>query len=144
MKKLNQYILIINEDEEDRYLLDSAFASLHWEGQVKFIDTIEQAIRFLGQLSPAFYPSLIILDLNTPRWSGGAAFSQMKTLADATAVPVTLYCKQLQPLLREALLTLGITACYEKSYQLSQVIEIARACVNLTRSESKKESESFT
>ena len=59
-------ILVVDDDPDDRELIDEAFKEIDYEAEVKkFIDG-KALITYMQQVSPSMYPSLIVLDNSLP------------------------------------------------------------------------------
>jgi CheY-like chemotaxis protein len=74
------YILIAEDDEDDRLLLTSAFSEINSEYQLVFLDNGIELLNFFtlfeeGKVSRL--PSLLILDLNMPRKNGQEALRSL-------------------------------------------------------------------
>ena len=77
----NNYILIAEDDEDDRMLLKSAFVETSQNINLVFVENgvelIEHFIKIENGLIPAL-PSLLILDLNMPKKNGKEVLAELK------------------------------------------------------------------
>lgn len=61
-------IIIIEDDADDRFLLEEIFNKLNYQNEVMFFADSEQALEFF--LSTQIVPFLIISDINLPKLDG--------------------------------------------------------------------------
>jgi len=61
-------IIIIEDDEDDRLLLQEIFESLSYTNKLTFIEDPMEAIAYLG--SPLVKPFMILSDINMPKING--------------------------------------------------------------------------
>ena len=132
---VNRHILIVDDDEEDRYLLQAGFTDAGYTGPVKFVASIEAALHHLQQLSPSFYPSLIVLDFNKTGPNGSELLSYLHKRVGTEAVPVVFYSVGMRPLVRELLLSCGAAACLEKPATPKEIPSVVQALLKLAQSE---------
>jgi CheY-like chemotaxis protein len=128
----HHHILFVDDDEEDRYLLQTGFKEAGYTGHLKFVASIEAALKHLRQLSPPFYPSLIVLDFNNTGPNGSELLSHIHKLEGDKAVPVVFYSAGMRPLVRELLLACGVTACLEKPATPKEIPSVVQALLNLS------------
>lgn len=127
MSKSNPYILLADDDQDDRYFMNISFAEIGWNNSVKMVDSGEAVIRYLDTLPLALYPSLIVLDYNMPRMSGGATLAYLKTHEHYKDIPVVIYSTGMTPVLKNQLLTSGASSCFVKVSDQSKLVEMVRA-----------------
>ena len=137
MSEMHPYILIVEANEDNRYLLHSAFAKSGLSAPLKFIDSGELALKYLQQLSSSFFPSLIVLDMNMPGLNGHEVMSLIHKDEVMKKIPVLFYSSSMKPVVKELLLTLGATGCFEKHIEITQLIESATYYVEMANSESR-------
>lgn len=130
---LNHLILLVEDDEDDRTLLLQGFTDAGYSGDLKFVHSGEAALKYLQTLSPPFYPSLIVLDFNTPGLNGAEILGQIKKLEKIRPLPVVFYSHNMRPLVRELLLAAGATACLEKPTTTGGVREVVRSLLTLAQ-----------
>lgn len=64
----NGPIIVIEDDEDDRYILDNIFQKLAYENKIHFFPDGEKALLFLNQAD--VHPFLILSDINMPKIDG--------------------------------------------------------------------------
>lgn len=84
---MNQHtIFIAEDDEDDQFLLRSAFNSVGNPCELEFFSNGEQLVHRLGQTSRR--PTLILLDLNMPVMDGFQALYEIRQQAAFKTLPV--------------------------------------------------------
>ncbi|WP_066402671.1 response regulator [Flavisolibacter tropicus] len=125
MSEMHPYVLIVEADEDNRYLLYTAFTSAGWAVPLKFMDSGELALKYLQQLSPSFYPSLIILDMNMPGLNGNEVLALIRKGEDMKNIPIVFYSTAMKPVVSELLMALGAAGCFEIPDEMDKVVQLA-------------------
>lgn len=102
----NKRILLVDDDEEDRMLIQEAFKEIGAPDAVHFETNGEDALAYLDRHSHAL-PHLIVLDLNMPRMNGTQTLRYLKSDERYKHITVIIYSTSMNPLEREACLDLG-------------------------------------
>lgn len=77
--KHQDYILCVDDDEDDCLLLEEAIKKSGRDIRMKFLPSAEEAIAFLSRALNQFnLPKLIILDINMPRMNGTDLLSEIR------------------------------------------------------------------
>lgn len=89
------HILLVDDDEDDRYLTGEAFRQHFPASQVSAVEDGEELIEFLhysGRYADASHPlpELILLDLNMPRKDGREALRDIKSNPGLRHIPVVI------------------------------------------------------
>ncbi len=89
------YILIGEDDPDDRFLLQSAFEEMTGSCKLRFVEDGVELLHFLyaeaGKKDAARYPSFILLDLNMPRKDGRESLAELKSNAQLEHIPVIIF-----------------------------------------------------
>jgi CheY-like chemotaxis protein len=96
--KLNRYSIIVADDDEgDRFLINKAMKASGVEDQIHFVDDGQKLMDYLTEhlnSTPSGerpnLPCLILLDLNMPRLDGREALKLMKGNAQLKEIPVVI------------------------------------------------------
>lgn len=92
---LDPYILIGEDDPDDRFLLQSAFDEAPGTYNLCFVDNGVELLDFLKQEAakkgPALYPAFILLDLNMPRKDGREVLAELKATPHFENIPVIIF-----------------------------------------------------
>lgn len=102
----NKRILLVDDDEEDRMLIQEAFTEIGAPEVVHFETNGEDALSYLDSHLHAL-PYLIILDLNMPRMNGTQTLRTLKSDERYRHITVIIYSTSINPLERETCLSLG-------------------------------------
>lgn len=125
MSGMHPYVLIVEADEDNRYSLYTAFNNVGWTVPLKFMDSGELALKYLQQLSPPFYPTLIILDMNMPGLNGHEVLALIRKGEAMRNIPVVFYSSCMKPVVRELLMALGAAGCFEIPDEIDKVLQMA-------------------
>lgn len=89
------HILLVDDDEDDRYLTREAFQQHYPDSRISFAEDGEDLLNFLnyeGRHSEASHtlPELILLDLNMPRKDGREVLREIKTNEQFRHIPIVV------------------------------------------------------
>ncbi len=74
----NSFILIADDDADDRMLLETAFNEIGYIGKIGFVSNGEELTDYLDKLEGGIKPGVIILDLNMPRKNGMEVLKELR------------------------------------------------------------------
>jgi CheY-like chemotaxis protein len=126
MSNKSPYILLLDDDQDDRYFMDLSFTEIGWNKSVKFVASGEDAIQYLNSVSPSRLPTLIVLDYNMPKMNGGTTLTYLKTHEQYKDIPVIVYSTGMTPTLRNQLITSGAASCYVKAADQKKLVELVQ------------------
>jgi CheY-like chemotaxis protein len=94
MKKT--FILIAEDDADDRFLLQTAFEEKGFQDKIEFVENGVELLKFLEKIrlkdsDETIYPGFIMLDLNMPKKSGREALQELKQHPVFKSIPVIVY-----------------------------------------------------
>jgi CheY-like chemotaxis protein len=96
-------ILVVDDDADDRMIIDEAFQEIGYEAEVKkFIDG-KALLYYLEQIEPSLYRSLIVLDNTLPALEAADILSILKENASYKHIPVVIYTTLLTSFKKEKL-----------------------------------------
>lgn len=84
-------IVIAEDDEDDRLLVEDALKDSRLINQVAFVSDGTELLRYLrqeGEFADAPRPGLILLDLNMPKMDGRAALAEIKADTNLRRIPI--------------------------------------------------------
>lgn len=90
------FILVAEDDADDRFLLQTAFAENGYKDPIEFVENGVDLLKYLHSLAlkcpdEIVYPRFILLDLNMPKKSGQEALAEIKQHASLRTIPVIVY-----------------------------------------------------
>jgi DNA-binding response OmpR family regulator len=119
-------ILAVDDDGDDRFLLDQAFIQIGYEAELKkFIDA-DYLLTYLSKIERSQYPSLIVLDNSLPKKSAAETLVQLKENTATKHIPVIILSTLISPQKKKDLMALGALACVTKGAAMSELVEIAK------------------
>jgi CheY-like chemotaxis protein len=131
--KPHPYIVLVDDDEDERYIMNHAFSTIGWTDHVKFFGTPEELFLYLKNLVETAFPSLIVLDYNMPKINGMEALTFLKKHEAFRIIPVSVYSTSIPPILKEKLFGVGAHSCHEKRFEISGAIELAGTLKNIAQ-----------
>lgn len=121
------YILIADDDQEDRYLLDIAFKEISSTEDIRMVENGVQVFDYLNRISEDnFLPALIVLDLNMPVLSGIETLAQLKSSIRFKDIPVIIHSTSIYELEKERCLQIGAADFIKKPVSFEQMVSTAR------------------
>ncbi len=128
----NNWILEVEDNENDAVLLQLAFAEVEIQNPVHVVRDGQQAIDYLagtGRFSDRGkypMPRLVVLDLNLPMMTGLEVLSWIRRQPALRALLVILFSSSEHPADVAAAYHLGATSYYVKPHSIKERTEIAR------------------
>lgn len=93
MQKL--FILIAEDDLDDRFLLQTAFNEKGYNDKLEFVENGVELIEFLTKIqnndSQYSYPYFILLDLNMPKKDGRETLKELKEHPEFKKIPIVVF-----------------------------------------------------
>lgn len=118
-------IYLVDDDEEDRYLMLQAFKQVGIEEGILQFTNGQQLINHLSTLEPEHFPQLIILDYNMPVLNGYETLSQIKT-KNLSFTRIVIYTTSINDQQKALFKKNGALDCFIKPTSFSSHVEIAR------------------
>ncbi|MBA3829861.1 MAG: response regulator [Taibaiella sp.] len=88
------FILIAEDDADDRFLLQTAFDENGFNDKLEFVENGVEVIDYLNGLaknSDSPMPRFILLDLNMPKKDGREVLKELKQHPDFKHIPVVIF-----------------------------------------------------
>lgn len=108
-------ILYVDDDSDDRYFLSLSLSEAGAAADLICADNGEEAINYLNS-HPSDLPSLIVLDLNMPKWDGRKILSYIKKQPQLSVIPVVIFSTSESETDQEACARLGATSYFKKPF----------------------------
>lgn len=89
------YILIAEDDPDDRFLLKSAFEESGYPDAIKFVENGVELIQHLKEATEQKhvneFPAFVLLDLNMPKKDGREVLKEIKENKTLKKIPVIIF-----------------------------------------------------
>jgi CheY-like chemotaxis protein len=89
------FILIAEDDADDRYLMQTAFREKGYSDRIEFVENGVELLRFLETAENAHggqeFPGFILLDLNMPKKDGREVLRDLKQHPVFKRIPVVVF-----------------------------------------------------
>jgi CheY-like chemotaxis protein len=116
------FIIVVDDDEEDRYLFNYCFTELGLQDNIKFFSDPVQFVKYAEMISSLnVKPSLIILDYKMPGMNGNAVVDYLKSKTEFENTPLVILSTIISEEKRDSLLRRGVTACYKKGMNYDEL-----------------------
>jgi two-component system response regulator len=122
----NKKILMIDDDAEDRMLMQDMFTEIGVPNVAHYEESGEKAISYLEKLSSVELPSVIVLDLNMPRLNGTQVLRLIKENDKLRNITVIIYSTSVNHIEKEQTLKLGAHSYVIKPSSYDECLEKAR------------------
>ncbi|MGN6401669.1 MAG: response regulator [Flavisolibacter sp.] len=116
-------ILIVEDDEDDRIIIDEAFMSMGFGAEVKKFINAVALFHYLEQVEQSLFPCLIVIDNTLPKLNATDILSWLKSNVRYQKIPVVIYSTVLSDALKKQLISAGAYACFEKGNSMQQIMD---------------------
>jgi CheY-like chemotaxis protein len=131
-------ILLVDDDEDDRLIIDEAFTQIGCQPYIKKFINGRALLEYLEKVDSATFPSLIVLDNTLPALHTIDVLSILKSNPRYKSIPVIVYTSSLSSSKKERLLAKGAFACIEKGTTAKAIIGFAKDLRDLAKGGSKE------
>lgn len=109
-------ILYVDDDDDDCVFLKTSLEEIGTTADLICSPDGEDAVQYLNSVGTDSLPSLIVLDLNMPRWDGRKTLCHLKADPRLAAIPVIMLSTSESEKEREACRQMGAASYYKKPY----------------------------
>jgi CheY-like chemotaxis protein len=121
------FMLIADDDEDDIYLLDSAFKESRLKVKVDFVQNGLEVLSYLDKINGTGpLPDLIVLDLNMPLLSGRETLSRLKENFRYKTIPVVILTTSINEEEKAHCLEMGAALYLFKSSGFDKIVSTAK------------------
>lgn len=90
---MSRTILMLEHDEDDRYITETVFKENKYEVNLEFVTNSDEVFSYLQKCKRTDkYPSLILLNYNASPFNAVEILSQLKSDCDYSRIPVIVLC----------------------------------------------------
>ena len=126
MRNTTFKIIAVEDDADDRMLLDEAFKEIGYEADIKKVADGDFLFDYLDKIDKDLFPSLIVLDNSLPKRTALDILVLLKGNSDYKHIPVVVYTTMISPTAKEQLLEAGAFACVQKGTVMEELIKVAK------------------
>jgi CheY-like chemotaxis protein len=124
---LKPFILIADDDQEDRFLMHIAFEEIGRSGDIYLVENGMQVFKYLeDSMQQDAMPALIVLDLNMPILNGMETLSRLKAHTVYKNIPVIIYTTSVHEVEKAKCLEIGAADFIKKPARFQQTISTAK------------------
>jgi two-component system response regulator len=124
------FILVAEDDADDRYLMQTALAETGFTEPVSFVDNGVELIHHLEAIEEhrgsAPFPRLILLDLNMPKMDGREVLKKIKSHDSFRKIPVIVFSTTKNQLEVQRCYDLGANTYIVKPASYDTLVETMR------------------
>lgn len=128
----NWKILLVDDDPEDRMIIQDALQQMQAADTVRFEENGERALTALDKwYKEGSKPGLVVLDLNMPKMNGPQTLRALKNDERFKNIPVIIYSTSINRLEKEQCMLLGAHSYITKPVTLKECMETAAEFLNI-------------
>lgn len=121
------FMLIADDDEDDIYLMQSAFKETHLSIKVDFVQNGIQLLTYLDEIKENNpLPDLIVLDLNMPLLGGRDTLLRLKEDSRYNKIPVAILTTSMSEQEKAHCLEMGAALYLFKSSGFDKIVSTAK------------------
>ncbi|MGN6399519.1 MAG: response regulator [Flavisolibacter sp.] len=124
-------ILYIDDDSDDCFFLSHSLSESGTNANLVCATDAEEAINYLNTAAPSDLPSLIILDLNMPKWDGRRTLMHLKMQPHLSGIPVIILSTSENKKDKDACALLGALSYFKKPFHVDGYKEIINSFIPL-------------
>lgn len=113
-------ILYVDDDTDDQVFLKTSLDDVGGKAKLVCASGGEEAMSYLNSITADALPSLIVLDLNMPRWDGQKTLHYLKSDPRLAGIPVVVLSTHESEKERELCRQLGAVSYYRKPYRFDE------------------------
>lgn len=133
------FILIAEDDADDRLLLQTAFSEIGYDGKLAFVANGEELSDFLNTThNDAAIPGVIILDLNMPRKSGREILKEVRNNKRFQQVHIAIFSTTKNEAEVQECFALGADSYFVKPINYNALLQFVRDIYGVWNTVSQK------
>jgi len=127
----NRYILIVDDDADDRDIIKDAFINAAGEQQFVFLQNGDQLLDYLHRHADNGAPSLILLDLNMPGKDGREVLKEIKANKRYSYIPIIVFTTSSAPKDKAISYSLGANCFITKPDTFNKLVDVTGSIAKL-------------
>ena len=126
-------LLLVDDDAEDRLIIEEVFAQLEMPAAISFAGNGEDALSMLATLEQTTLPSLIVLDQNMPRLTGTQVLRMLKADPLLQNIPVVMLSTSRNRTEEVACAAAGAVGYLQKPTSFDEYLEIGKQLYSMAQ-----------
>jgi CheY-like chemotaxis protein len=122
-------ILIVDDDNDDQYMIRQAFATINFAENVKTVNDgvelfeyLERSGKYKNEIT--LFPKVILLDLNMPKKDGRQCLKEIKQHPKLKKIPIVIYSTSSNPDDIAFAYEYGASSYITKPYSYQELVKI--------------------
>ncbi|HVF96721.1 MAG TPA: response regulator [Flavisolibacter sp.] len=124
-------ILYVDDDTDDCIFLRTSLENAGSQAELVCTHDGEEAVDYLNSIAADCLPSLIVLDLNMPRWDGRTTLQYLKSHPHLANIPVVIFSTSANEKEKEACRQMGAVSYYRKPYRFEDYKAIVAGFISV-------------
>ena len=126
---LNNLILLVDDDPDDRMLFNEAFKQVNNGFELVELTNGEELLHYLNNGHPL--PKLIVMDYHMERMSGDEVLTTIKKDKQLSKIPVIVYSGSSSSIQQDPILKLGANAYVQKPNTYEKMVDVVKSMMLL-------------
>lgn len=118
-------ILVVDDDEDDRIILDEAFMEIGYAAEVKKFISGDALFHYLEKIDDLLMPSVIVLDYRIGKLTAIDVLKVLKQEKRYSSIPVVVQSSAMPAQIEKSLIKEGACSVVEKGNRMDAIIKFA-------------------
>lgn len=119
-------LLLVDNDEDERIFMEDAFLRLGYDQEVKKFKDSSDLFAYLDRIDDSFLPALFVFDNKLAECKMPSIIHRLHGTTRYQNILIVVYSATLLPKEQKRLLSLGVSACFEKGDTLEETLRLAK------------------
>ena len=129
------FVLIAEDDADDRYLLQTAFSEKGYSEKIEFVENGVELLSYLETINrktgeKSTMPGFILLDLNMPKKDGREVLKEIKQHQEFKSIPVIIFTTTKNELEIKRCYELGANSYIVKPISFDALLKVVESIRN--------------